>query len=648
MHCEDLSRRSTLTVGSCRRPTVTWLVLAALWLVCCVPFLQGQARKNVLMINELGQSHPGPVVVTNLILSALHSDPRFQVEFHWENLDSIYQSDDSLKEQRDLLVRKYQHRKLDLIVLLGPDPIRLLGEPANAVFPDVPVVFCCTAPGQIDQMGPHPQFTGSWFQLEPTKTVDVALNLLPETRSLFVIGGQSRYDRRLVAIVKAELASYENKLNVTYLTDLPMNQLRERLKQLPDHSVVLYLTFYKDVQGQEFLNAAEALPMIVAASNAPVFSISDTYLGRGIVGGFVVSFEEQGKIASRDVVAILGGKSPQDIPIVHGPSVYMFDERELQRWKLDESKLPAGSTIRFRQPTLWEQHKWTLLTGSLIIVGLALLTIFLLFKQKQLNRARKAQEQLSGMLLNAQEQERMRLAAEIHDDFSQRLAVLSLGLETTDEGIPESMSQTHRHMRELMESASELGADLHTLSHQLHSSTLARLGLIAGVGAFCKEFTAQRGPQVAFTHCDVPRSVSPDVALCLFRIVQEGLRNVQKHSGAAHAHVGLEIVDGMLHLSVSDDGAGFDVEGDTDRRGIGIWSMRERVRTVGGRFEIHSERQQGTRIDVWVPVGPNPEATPSGPAAVPVSASVVPSPSSADSSATLGSLVTPVRSTDGT
>ena len=616
-------------------------------MVCCAPFLHGQTRKNVLMINELGQSHPGPVVVTNLILAALHSDPRFQVEFHWENLDSIYLSDDSLKEQRDLLVRKYQHRKLDLIVLLGPDPIRLLGEPANAVFPDVPVVFCCSAPGQIDRMGPHPQFTGSWFQLEPTKTVDVALSLLPKTRNLFVIGGQSRYDRRLVAIVKAELASYENKLNVTYLTDLPMNQLRERLKQLPDHSVVLYLTFYKDVQGQEFLNAAEALPMIVAASNAPVFSISDTYLGRGIVGGFVVSFEEQGKIASRNVVAILGGKSPQDIPIVHGPSVYMFDERELQRWKLDESKLPAGSTIRFRQPTLWEQHKWTLLTGSLVIVGLGLLTIYLLFKQKQLNRARKAQEQLSGMLLNAQEQERMRLAAEIHDDFSQRLAVLSLGLETAAEGIPESMTGTNEQLHELMNTASELGSDLHTLSHQLHSSTLERLGLVAGVGFFCKEFTAQYGPPVAFSHLDVPRSVSPEVALCLFRIVQEGLRNVQKHSGAAHAQVRLEIVDGMLHLSVSDDGAGFDVEGETDRRGIGIWSMRERVRTVGGRFEIHSERQKGTRIDVWAPVGPNPEAAPSGPAAVPVSASTAASTSRADSSAALGSLVTPERSTNG-
>jgi signal transduction histidine kinase len=599
------------------------------------------------MINELGQSHPGPVVVTNQILSALHSDPRFQVEFHWENLNSIYQSDDSLNEQRDLLVRKYQHTKLDLIVLLGPDPIRLLGEPANAVFPDVPVVFCCSTPGQIDQMGPHPQFTGSWLQLEPTKTVDVALRLLPKTRNLFVIGGQSRYDRRLTAIVKAELIFYENKLNVTYLTDLPMNKLQERLRHLPDNSIVLYLSFYKDVQGQEFLNAAEALPTIVAASNAPVFSISDTYLGHGIVGGFVVSFEEQGKIASRDVLDILGGKLPQDIPIVHGPSVYMFDERELRRWNLDENKLPAGSTIRFRQPTLWEQHKWTLLTGSLIIVGLALLTIYLLFKQKQLNRARKAQEQLSGMLLNAQEQERTRLAAEIHDDFSQRLAVLSLGLEMTDEGIPESMSQTHGQMRELMESASELGADLHSLSHQLHSSTLERLGLVAGVGSFCKEFALQRGPQVAFSHLDVPRSVSPDVALCVFRVVQEGLRNVQKHSGASHAQVRLEIVDGMLHLSVSDDGAGFDVEGGTAPQGIGMWSMRERVRAVGGRFEIHSEKQKGTRIDVWAPIEPTPEETPSGPAARPVSASVATSTSRADASAALDRLLKPERSMGG-
>ena len=107
-----------------------------------------------------------------------------------------------------------------------------------------------------------------------------------------------------------------------------------------------------------------------------------------------------------------------------------------------------------------------------------------------------------------------------------------------------------------MQSASELGEDLHTLSHRLHSSTLEGLGIVAGVGSFCKEFNAQHGTQVAFSHHNVPPSVSPEVALCLFRIVQEGLRNVQKHSGAAHAEVTLEMLDGKLHLSISDDGAG--------------------------------------------------------------------------------------------
>ena len=142
------------------------------------------------------------------------------------------------------------------------------------------------------------------------------------------------------------------------------------------------------------MNSIDVLPKITAASNSPVFGMSDTYLGRGIVGGHVVSFEEQGKIAARDVIEILGGKPPRDIPIVHAPSIYLFDWRELQRWKLDESKLPAGSTILFRKPSVWQQNKRALLSGLLIIVSLGLLVIYLLFERKKLKQARKAQEQL--------------------------------------------------------------------------------------------------------------------------------------------------------------------------------------------------------------------------------------------------------------
>ncbi len=589
-------------------PMLRWLVVAALVLVCFSPVCQGQVRKNVLMIPEFGQSHPGPALVTNLILDALHSDPRFQVEFYWESLDAADQSDKSQDEQRDLLLQKYRGRKMDLIVLGGPDPIRFLAEPSKPFFPDVPVVFCCSDPGQLPQVVADSRSTGSWLQFEPSKTLDAALGLLPETRHVFVVGGQSKYDRSLTALVTAGLKSYETRLDITYLNDLPMNQLQEKLRQLPSHSIVLYVTFFEDAAGRKFLNGPEALPMIVAASNAPVFGMIDTYLGRGVVGGDVVSVEEQGKIAARDVVAILGGKQPREIPVVHDQSVYRFDWSQLQRWKLDASKLPAGSTILFRQPTLWERHKWTLLMGLLTMVGLALLTIYLLYKQKQLKSARDAQVELSGMLINAQETERSRLAAEIHDDFSQRIAVLALGLGTASQNIQESPQEANRQLHELSNEVSAISGDLHTLSHSLHSATLERLGLASGVGAFCKEFSVQQGMKIDFTHDDIPMSINPDVALCVFRIAQEGLRNIKKHSSVSSAHVGLKIAGSTIHLSVSDRGIGFNPKELKMSEGLGVRSMAERAHLLGGRFEISSKLGKGTVIDVWLPLQPRSSA----------------------------------------
>jgi PAS domain S-box-containing protein len=399
------------------------LVLVALVLVYFAPASHAQVRKNVLMLSMTGPSHPAPTVVSNQIVSALHTDPRFQVEFYWENLNSVYHPEE-LQQRIDLLVSQYRHVKLDLIVLVG-GATQFLAEP-KAMFPNVPVVFCCAVLGTIEEVRVDYRSTGVWFQLEPAKTVEAARNLIPGTRHLFVVAGQSDYDKGIIAIVKTDLIAYEKKLDVTYLTDLPMSELLEKLRHLPDHSIVLYLSFFKDVQGREFLNAPEALPMITDVANAPVFGIADTYLGRGIVGGFVVSNEEEGKIMGRDALEIFQGKPPRDIPVVHGPNLYIFDWGVLKRWKLDESRLPAGSTVLFRQPTLWEQHRRTLLVGLLVLAGLGLLTIYLLFERKRLNAARKEQMRLTDMLVDAQEQERVRAASELHE------------LQVVEEGLRES------------------------------------------------------------------------------------------------------------------------------------------------------------------------------------------------------------------
>jgi signal transduction histidine kinase len=131
---------------------------------------------------------------------------------------------------------------------------------------------------------------------------------------------------------------------------------------------------------------------------------------------------------------------------------------------------------------------------------------------------------------------------------------------------------------------------------------LERLGLVPGITAFCKEFTAQQRIKVIFSHDEPSRSAPSDIALSLFRIVQECLRNVAKHSGASEARVTLTQQDHHLHLAVSDDGAGFDPDDERCKQGLGLFSMEERARLIGARLKLRAEPGRGAHIEVWVPI----------------------------------------------
>jgi signal transduction histidine kinase len=208
---------------------------------------------------------------------------------------------------------------------------------------------------------------------------------------------------------------------------------------------------------------------------------------------------------------------------------------------------------------------------------------------------------LSGRLIEAQEEERKRIARDVHDDYSQRLAMLAIDVEKMAAKVEDSSQGTKQQLFDFYQRISELGADMHSLSHELHSSTLESLGLVAGTKAFCQEFAETEHVQVDFAHENVPRGIPADASLCLFRIVQEGLRNVKRHSGANRASVRVEYSGGDLHLTVSDQGKGFDVGSSQVGGGIGIWSMQERLRLIGGRLQVQSHLMKGTRVDAWLP-----------------------------------------------
>ena len=161
---------------------------------------------------------------------------------------------------------------------------------------------------------------------------------------------------------------------------------------------------------------------------------------------------------------------------------------------------------------------------------------------------------------------------------------------------------TTRRLNELWNRVTELGADLHSLAHRLHSATLNSAGLIPALRALCAEFTDHHGISVVFVAESVPRTIPDDVALCLFRVTQEALQNTKKHSGASMAEVRVEGLEGKIHLSISDRGKGFNPDTVSSQAGIGIRSMKERLRLVGGQLELNARPLEGSRTDAWVQI----------------------------------------------
>ena len=201
-------------------------------------------------------------------------------------------------------------------------------------------------------------------------------------------------------------------------------------------------------------------------------------------------------------------------------------------------------------------------------------------------RAEAAARELAGRLINAQEAERSRIARDLHDDFSQRLALISIELEIIGQKPPAQADAIRGRMGELSAQVKSLSSEVHRLAHELHPSKLDQLGLGAALRGFCKELAAAHEIAIEFEPRDVPQRLPKDVALCLYRIAQEALQNVVKHSGASGAKVALAAHGQELHLTVADDGAGFDTEAGPPGRSLGIVE-HARTRADGAGPDFH-------------------------------------------------------------
>jgi len=211
--------------------------------------------------------------------------------------------------------------------------------------------------------------------------------------------------------------------------------------------------------------------------------------------------------------------------------------------------------------------------------------------------AEQALADMTRKLIEAQEQERARIGRELHDDINQRLALLSVELEQVQED-----SDVRSQIQELRKELTEISNDVQSLSHDLHSSKLEYLGVIAGMKSWCRDFAERQKLEIDF-RSDVSSRLPRELGVSLFRVLQEGLQNVVKHSGVKRVVVQVRQDSSEIHLVISDLGRGFDIEAALQGKGLGLTSMRERVRLVDGTISIESRPMGGTTINVRVPLG---------------------------------------------
>jgi ABC-type uncharacterized transport system substrate-binding protein len=353
--------------------------------------MQAQTRptRRVLILYETGTSYPAINTVDQGISAGLQDAP-YRLEIYREYMETVLFPDAKTQQEiRAFYLRKYQNRKPDVIIVVGPSPLEFMLETHERAFAGVPVIFCLPYGPLPDTLKLDPDITGVTNVVEPAATLEVALRLKPATRHVIIVGGTSALDRLTEAMIQQGLSSYANRLDISYLTDLAMPVLLTRLRRLPSDAIILFSGMTQDAAGTRFVGS-ESDPAVTAAASAPVFVLTDSFLGHGEVGGKLFSRFEQGKVTGKMSLRVLTGEKPQDIPTVNGVTQYMFDWRALQRWGLKESDLPSGSIVLNRQLSFWELYGRYVLVGVLLLLAQTFLILALLAQRTKRRRSEQS------------------------------------------------------------------------------------------------------------------------------------------------------------------------------------------------------------------------------------------------------------------
>jgi signal transduction histidine kinase len=585
-----------------------WLVL----LLCATAFhaidlvwaASGQPR--VLVVHSTRRDTQLPILSDRDLPRILSNRLSRSVDYYAEYIDPARIP--TLQHERafrDFLYAKYRNQRFDLVVAMQDVAWDFVRKYRSALFPRTPVVF-----SSRNRNVPRPvNTTGVVSEINLRGTIDFALTLQPETKQVFVVTGSSSRDKVYENLARAQLRALEPRVALTYLSGLPRTELERRVATLPEASIVYYLLFYRDANGEN-QNPVEFLARLTALANRPTYSWVDSTMDHGVVGGRLEDQSSLIQAVADTSIRVLKGERADTIPIsTIDVTVAQVDSRELQRWRIDESRVPSGTSVLFRPAPSSGGNDAVLAALWPVPIAVVLITAMAVWTHRRRKTTGEAQgnpfgrlrledrlRDLGRRLLKAQEEERSRIALELHDDVSQQAVALAIDLQRINDS---SQGPVQKIVRDAQKRVKGLLKSVHDLSHRLHPANLRLIGLLAALGQLQRDLS-RPGITISVAAENIAPVLPDDIALCLFRIAQEAMQNAIRHSGARNLRIQLRSNDDVIALKIIDDGAGFDVSAAAGK-GLGLLSMHERAESVGGTLQVVSRKGAGTRLQVTVP-----------------------------------------------
>jgi len=386
-------RRAIATAPA--RTFVTWIAL-----VLALPATA--ATPGVLVIHSNQRPTPAAIVIEDTLRTAIPVALKGPVEIYSEYLDSEWTSVQTYgAAEAEFLHEKYDARNIRVIVVSAPPALQFAMKYRDRLFPGVPVVHIAMPRDTLEQMKVPADVVGRTVDLDPLPTLKLALHLHPDANHVVFIVGASERDRVWEQRLREAAARLGDGIAADYLSGLPTAELTRRLEALPRRTVVFSPGYFSDGTG-EVITPRRSMELIAQASAAPVYGALDTFIGTGIVGGYVTPYEEQAKEAGAIAGRLLSGTSPKEIASSSVAQVPIVDWRQLRRWGVYEGLLPEGTVVKFREPAVVERYGVEIAIALAILLFQAVLIAALLWERRTRRKTATAL---------AESQQQMNLAA---------------------------------------------------------------------------------------------------------------------------------------------------------------------------------------------------------------------------------------------